>query len=128
MAERAPLLGRSILPGEEVKYDYLVIATGPRLAFEEVEGSGPDGGHTQSVCSVDHAEKAHEAYQQLLEEPGHVVIGAMPFASCFGPAYEFAFIVDSDIRFTGPAGGLASQIFLDISVNFLFSASRVMEG
>ena len=84
--------------GDTLDYDYLVIATGPRLAFEEVEGSGPDGGHTQSICTVDHAEKAYEAYKKLLEEPGHVVIGAMPFASCFGPAYEFSFIVDTDLR------------------------------
>ena len=28
--------------GEMVDYDYLVITTGPRLAFEEVEGSGPE--------------------------------------------------------------------------------------
>jgi sulfide:quinone oxidoreductase len=80
-----------------VEYDYLVIATGPRLAFEEVEGSGPDG-HTLSICTVNHAEKAWQKYQQLLEKPGPIVIGAMPFASCFGPAYEFAFIVDADLR------------------------------
>jgi len=84
--------------GDTLDFDYLVIATGPRLAFEEVEGSGPEGGHTQSVCSVDHAEKAYDAYKDLLENPGHVVIGAMPFASCFGPAYEFSFIVDTDLR------------------------------
>jgi sulfide:quinone oxidoreductase len=83
--------------GEEVKYDYLVIATGPRLAFEEVEGSGPEG-NTQSICTVDHAEQAYEAYKQLLADPGQVVIGAMPFASCFGPAYEFSFIMDADLR------------------------------
>ena len=83
--------------GETVDYDYLIIATGPRLAFEEVEGSGPDG-FTESICVVDHAEKAWEKYQKLLEKPGHIVIGAMPFASCFGPAYEFAFIVDADLR------------------------------
>ena len=80
-----------------VDYDYLVIATGPRLAFEEVEGSGPDG-HTQSICTINHAEKAWQKYQQLLEKPGPIVVGAMPFASCFGPAYEFAFIVDADLR------------------------------
>ncbi len=80
-----------------VDYDYLVIATGPRLAFEEVEGSGPDG-HTLSVCTVNHAEMAWKKYQQILEKPGPIVIGAMPFASCFGPAYEFAFIVDADLR------------------------------
>ena len=80
-----------------VDYDYLVITTGPRLAFEEVEGSGPDG-FTESVCTINHAEKTWQKYQQLLEKPGQIVIGAMPFASCFGPAYEFAFIVDADLR------------------------------
>ena len=83
--------------GQTVDYDYLVIATGPRLAFEEVEGSGPEG-YTSSICVTDHAEKAWESYQKLLEKPGEIVIGAMPFASCFGPAYEFAFIVDADLR------------------------------
>ena len=38
--------------GETLSYDYLVITTGPRLAFDEVEGAGPDGGHTASVCTV----------------------------------------------------------------------------
>ena len=83
--------------GETVEYDYLVIATGPRLAFEEVEGSGPQG-FTESICVTSHAEKAWDKYQKLLENPGPIVIGAMPFASCFGPAYEFAFIVDADLR------------------------------
>ena len=83
--------------GETVDYDYLIIATGPRLAFEEVEGSGPEG-FTESVCVTDHAEKAWEKYQEILKNPGPIVIGAMPFASCFGPAYEFAFIVDADLR------------------------------
>ncbi len=83
--------------GETVDYDYLVIITGPRLAFEEVEGSGPEN-HTNSICTIDHAEKAYEDYKELLKEPGPIVIGAMPFASCFGPAYEFAFIVDADLR------------------------------
>ena len=83
--------------GETLNYDYLVIATGPRLAFDEVEGSGP-AGHTHSVCTVDHAEATYESYKQLLEDPGHVVIGAMPYASCFGPAYELAFIMDADLR------------------------------
>jgi sulfide:quinone oxidoreductase len=83
--------------GNSVDYDYLIIATGPRLAFDEVDGSGPDG-FTESICVTDHAEKAWENYQKLLDKPGPIVIGAMPFASCFGPAYEFAFIVDADLR------------------------------
>ncbi len=84
--------------GKSVDYDYLVITTGPKLAFEEVEGSSPDGGHTHSVCTLDHAEKAYEAFERLCEDPGHVVVGAMPFASCFGPAYEYAFILDTALR------------------------------
>lgn len=84
--------------GSSVDYDYLVITTGPRLAFEEIEGSGPSGGYTSSVCTIDHAETAWEQYQACLDKPGPIVIGAMPFASCFGPAYEFAFIVDADLR------------------------------
>ena len=83
--------------GDDVEYDFLVIVTGPRLAFEEVEGSGPEG-FTESICVTDHAEVAWAKYQKLLENPGPIVIGAMPFASCFGPAYEFAFIVDADLR------------------------------
>ena len=84
--------------GSTVAYDYLVITTGPRLAFEEVPGSGPLNGHTHSVCSVDHAEHFWRDYQKFLEAPGPIVIGAMPGASCFGPAYEFAFIVAADLR------------------------------
>ncbi len=83
--------------GDTVDYDYLVITTGPKLFFEEVEGSGPDG-HTLSVCTVGHAGKAWDAYQKFVENPGPIVVGAMPFASCFGPAYEYAFILDTDLR------------------------------
>ena len=84
--------------GDSVGYDYLIIATGPRLAFEEVEGSGPHGGHTHSVCTIDHAEMFYDQYTEFVKDPGRVVVGAMPFASCFGPAYEFACILDTDLR------------------------------
>ena len=86
-------------PDEQMlPYDYLVITTGPKLSFDEVPGAGPHGGHTHSVCSVDHAERFWLDYQEFLKNPGPIVIGAMPMASCFGPAYEFAFIVDADLR------------------------------
>ena len=88
-----------VLQGDErVRYDYLVITTGPKLSFDEIPGSGPHGGYSHSVCTVDHAEKFYADYQKFLENPGPVVIGAMPLASCFGPAYEFAFILDADLR------------------------------
>jgi sulfide:quinone oxidoreductase len=81
----------------ELSYDYLVIATGPRLAFEEVPGLGPDG-FTQSVCSQDHSAQAWDRYQKFLKNPGPVVVGAAAGASCFGPAYETAMIIDADLR------------------------------
>jgi len=88
--------------GETLAYDYLVITTGPKLSFAEVPGAGPasggGGGHTHSVCSVEHAEAFWKDYQEFLKNPGPVVVGAMPMASCFGPAYEFAFILDTDLR------------------------------
>ncbi len=84
--------------GETLAYDYLVITTGPKLSFDEVPGAGPHGGHTHSICTVSHAENFWKDYQEFLKAPGPVVIGAMPGASCFGPAYEFAFILDTDLR------------------------------
>ncbi len=84
--------------GQTLAYDYLVITTGPKLSFDEVPGAGPVNGHTHSICSVDHAQKFWADYQEFLKAPGPVIIGAMPMASCFGPAYEFAFILDADLR------------------------------
>lgn len=98
-----PLSNRlTLLGGDTLDYDYLVIMTGPKLSFSEVPGAGPvksgGGGFTHSVCSVDHAQEFFVDYQKFLDNPGPVVIGAMPGASCFGPAYEFAFILDTDLR------------------------------
>lgn len=83
--------------GRSVPYDYLVIATGPELAFDEIEGLGPKG-FTQSICHVDHAEKAQAEFERFVDNPGAIVVGAAQGASCFGPAYEFAFILDTELR------------------------------
>lgn len=83
--------------GEVVDYDYLIIATGPKLAFDEVPGLGPDG-HTQSVCHVDHAGEAGENWNKFVEDPGPIIVGAAQGASCFGPAYEYMFIAETDLR------------------------------
>ena len=83
--------------GQSINYDYLVIATGPDLAFDEIEGLGPDA-NTQSVCMLDHALKAKTAFDKLVANPGPVIVGAVQGASCFGPAYEFAFILDKALR------------------------------
>ncbi|MGJ4950283.1 NAD(P)/FAD-dependent oxidoreductase [Bradyrhizobium sp. HKCCYLS20291] len=83
--------------GTMVAYDYLVVATGPELAFDEIPGLGPDG-HTQSVCHVDHAAHAKAAFDKLADKPGPVIVGAVQGASCFGPAYEFLFILETELR------------------------------
>jgi sulfide:quinone oxidoreductase len=84
--------------GRTLEYDYLIIATGPKLAFEEVPGLGPLTGHTQSICHVDHAEAAERVWQKFVVDPGPIVVGAVQGASCFGPAYEFAMIMETDLR------------------------------
>ncbi len=84
--------------GSNVDYDYLVIATGPKLAFEEVPGLGPHGGFTQSICKTGHADASFVDFEKLAANPGPVVIGAAAMASCFGPAYEYAFILDTELK------------------------------
>ena len=101
-----PTGAKHVLPGEnaiELKdgrrlpYDYLVIATGPELAFDEIEGLGPQA-NTNSICHVDHAKDSAEKWERFCKDPGPIVIGAVQGASCFGPAYEFALIVNADLR------------------------------
>ena len=103
----SPVGAKRVIPGESrlelndgsvVAYDYLVIATGPELAFDEIVGLGPHGGFTQSVCHVDHAEKAAAAFDRFVENPGPIVVGAVQGASCFGPAYEFAMLLDTELK------------------------------
>ncbi|MCB6179865.1 FAD-dependent oxidoreductase [Rhodobacter sp. Har01] len=87
-----------LVDGSDVRYDYLINATGPELAFDEIPGFGPHGGFTQSICHIDHAEQAYAVFQQLLKNPGPVIIGAAQGASCYGPAYEFLFILETALR------------------------------
>lgn len=83
--------------GECIEYDYLIIATGPKLAFSAIAGAGPDA-FTQSVCTLDHAMQCYEDFEKLTKNPGPVIVGAFQGASCFGPAYEYAFILDKALR------------------------------
>jgi sulfide:quinone oxidoreductase len=87
----------TLADGSVIDYDFLIIATGPELAFDEVPGLGPDG-YTASICHVDHAVEASEAFEQFCKKPGPIVTGAVQGASCFGPAYEFTFILDTELR------------------------------
>lgn len=86
-----------LFDGSTMEYDYLIIATGPELAFDEIEGFGPEH-YTNSVCDVDHATRSSEIWATFCKEPGPVIVGAVQGASCYGPAYEFAMIMDTDLR------------------------------
>jgi sulfide:quinone oxidoreductase len=86
-----------LIDGSFVNYDFLIIATGPKLAFDEVEGLGPEK-FTHSVCAVDHAVKSGHNWQAFVKDPGPIVVGAVQGASCYGPAYEFAMIMETDLR------------------------------
>ena len=86
--------------GDALTYDYLMIGTGPRLAFEEVPGLDPHMTGS-SVCTTSHAVDAKERIDSLVTNPGPIVVGAAEGASCFGPAYEFALLLHSELKKRG---------------------------
>ena len=82
----------------ELPYDYLVISTGPHLAFDEIPGLGPEKGYTSCTFTLNHAVKTAQTWQQVLETPGPIVLGSSQMVSCFGPSYELAFEMDAELR------------------------------
>src|SRR3990172_1633368 len=76
---------------EAYDYDILLIATGHRSANEVVPGLGPFDGPGHSLMSPPEAEEARDGWARFLDDPGPVVVGCAPGASCIGPAYEFVF-------------------------------------
>ena len=84
--------------GQVLDYDYLVLAAGPRPAFEEIEGLGPHGGYTHSLCHADHLAGCVRDWNRFLADPGPVIVGAVQGASCFAPAYESAFLMEQELR------------------------------
>lgn len=84
--------------GVIVNYDYCVLATGAEPATDLIEGFHPQAGRVQSICTGDSAVDCYAACERLMEAPGPAVIGAVQGASCFGPAYEFALILDQVLR------------------------------
>lgn len=85
----------------EHPYDFLVIATGHRSANEAVPGLGPFDGPGHSPMSAGETEELAQAIRRVLAEPGPVVVGAAPGASCIGPVYELAFELDHLLRRRG---------------------------
>ncbi len=87
--------------GSVLDYDYLFIGTGAHLNFDAIPGLGPESGYTHSVCTLEHALLAQEAWRKFLEDPGPIVVGAAQGASCFGAAYEVALNLEYALRKAG---------------------------
>ena len=85
----------------EHPYDFLIVATGHRSANEAVPGLGPFDGPGHSPMSAPETEELAQTIGRFLAEPGPVVIGAAPGASCIGPVYELAFELDHLLRRSG---------------------------
>jgi len=75
---------------------YLVIATGPALAFDEIDGLVRSETPFRLPCRS--RKRDRRKWEHFCKNPGPIVIGAVQGASCFGPAYEFALIVNADLR------------------------------
>ncbi len=88
---------------EQVEYDFLVNATGPKLNFDATEGLGP-GKNTVSVCSYDHAEHAWEELSKAIEkmkkgQKQRFLIGTgHPMATCQGAAFEYALNIAFELK------------------------------
>ncbi len=85
---------------EDITYDYLINATGPKLNFAATEGLGPDIGNTVSVCTPDHAEHASKELQASIEkmkkgERQRFLIGTgHGMCTCQGAAFEYIFNIE----------------------------------
>jgi sulfide:quinone oxidoreductase len=81
--------------GDVLYYDALLIATGASGMTDAVPGLAE---HTHSVVHIEQAERALAAYREFVRHPGPIVIGAAPGASVLGPLYEYAFLIDADLK------------------------------
>jgi len=95
---------------EEVTYDYLLNATGPKLNFGATPGLGEGsqlGNYTVSVCTADHAEHAAHELQKCIDkmkkgERQKFLIGTgHGMCTCQGAAFEYIFNIEHELRKAG---------------------------
>lgn len=89
---------------EKVTYDYLINATGPKLAFDLTEGLVPGTNKAFSVCTYDHAEHAWAGLEALIkkmktsDKKVKILIGTgHPRATCQGAAFEYILNVEKEL-------------------------------
>lgn len=91
---------------EDVTYDFLINATGPKLNFAATPGLGPDG-NSLSVCTYGHAEQAAQALATSIErmkqgEALTFVVGTgHGTCTCEGAAFEYIFNLEFEIQRAG---------------------------
>ncbi|HEX9009366.1 MAG TPA: FAD/NAD(P)-binding oxidoreductase [Holophagaceae bacterium] len=101
----------STLPGEgglrsRVPYDFLINATGPKLAFEATPGLGPEG-HSFSVCTAEHAHQAAGAFDEQVQrmkrgEHKRFLVGVgHGLCTCQGAAFEYLVNLEFELRARG---------------------------
>ncbi len=92
---------------DEVEYDYLINATGPKLNFGATEGLGPDAGNTVSVCTAQHAAHASNELDRLIDqmkkgEKKTLVVGTgHGMCTCQGAAFEYIFNIEHKLKEEG---------------------------
>lgn len=107
-----PAACRAIGKGAIYDYDYLVAATGSELDFAAVPGLGPDGGHSHALFTVEHALAVRRSLEALCAKgSGSIVLGNTQGASCLGPAYEMAFMIDTMLRRKKLRGKFSISLF-----------------
>jgi len=93
--------GRIVVGGtQELSYNSLMIACGAVPRWQEIPGLAT----LHSVLALEQALATRNAYERFVTRPGPIVIGAAPGASILGSVYEYAFLVDADLRKRGVRG------------------------
>jgi sulfide:quinone oxidoreductase len=87
----------------KLEYDYIILATGPKLDFGATEGLGPMAGNSWSICNPPHAIEARDHYLESVArmqagEKQRIVIGTgHGAATCQGAALEYITNVHKDL-------------------------------
>ncbi len=95
---------------DEITYDYLINATGPKLNFGATPGLGEGsniGKHTVSVCTADHATHANEELRKVFDrakagEKQKIIVGTgHGMCTCQGAAFEYIFNIEHEANKAG---------------------------
>jgi sulfide:quinone oxidoreductase len=90
-------------PDLRLDYDYILLATGPKLNFQGTPGLGPNDGNSYSICTLPHAEESCGKYLEEVErmrkgENRRIVVGTgHPAATCQGAALEYISNIHKDL-------------------------------